>query len=69
MKITEKQRQLIVHCLRVAAERFRYDAKTAQDSDLTHAAAKGFVEIFEQQSIEADTLADTLEDAEADLHV
>jgi hypothetical protein len=69
MKITEKQRQLIVHCLRVAAERFRYDAKTAQDSNLTHAAAKSFVEIFERQSADADDLADTLEAAETDLHV
>lgn len=62
MKLNEKQRQLIVHCLRVAAERFRYDAKTAQDSDLTHEAAKGFSEAFERQSTEADQLADVLED-------
>jgi prephenate dehydrogenase len=61
MKLTPEQRQLIVHCLRVAAERFRHDAETARESDLTYAAAKSFSDTFEKQSTDAEQLADTLE--------
>lgn len=69
MKLTATQHLLVVHCLRVAAERFRHDAMVAQDCDLTPRTAKSFTDTFTKQSTDADRLADDIENSYEDVHV